>query len=74
LRDSAIRLSADAAAHLRMLLRFDETTEASARQDFDHPQRLVTGIEEGVGKAVRALRPPAVLHGTTVAIKHNSGA
>ena len=57
LRDSAIRLSADVGGTFTDVAAFDESTGAlRLGKTLTTPQRLVTGIESGVGKAGRALR------------------
>ena len=52
LRDSAIRLSADVGGTFTDVAAFDEATGAlKLGKTLTTPQRLVTGIENGVGKA-----------------------
>jgi N-methylhydantoinase A len=70
LRDSAIRLSADVGGTFTDVAAFDETTGAlRLGKTLTTPQRLVTGIEDGVGKAgSRFAAARLFLHGTTVAI------
>jgi N-methylhydantoinase A len=70
LRDSAIRLSADVGGTFTDVAAFDETTGAlKLGKTLTTPQRLVTGIENGVGKASsRFAAARMFLHGTTVAI------
>ena len=52
LRDSAIRLSADVGGTFTDVAAFDENTGAlRLGKTLTTPQRLVTGIESGVGKA-----------------------
>ena len=70
LRDSATRLSADVGGTFTDVAAFDETTGAlRLGKTLTTPQRLVTGIENGVGKAgSRFSAAQLFLHGTTVAI------
>ena len=70
LRDSAIRLSADVGGTFTDVAAFDETTGAlKLGKTLTTPQRLVTGIENGVGKAGSQFSAAKLfLHGTTVAI------
>ena len=70
LRDSAIRLSADVGGTFTDVAAFDETTGAlRLGKTLTTPQRLVTGIENGVGKAGSQFSAARLfLHGTTVAI------
>ncbi len=70
LRDSAIRLSADVGGTFTDVAAFDETTGAlRLGKTLTTPQRLVTGIENGVGKAGSQFAAARLfLHGTTVAI------
>ena len=70
LRDSAIRLSADVGGTFTDVAAFDEATGAlKLGKTLTTPQRLVTGIENGVGKASsRFAAARMFLHGTTVAI------
>jgi N-methylhydantoinase A len=69
-RDSAIRLSADVGGTFTDVAAFDETTGAlKLGKTLTTPQRLVTGIENGVGKAGSRFQAAGLfLHGTTVAI------
>ena len=70
LRDSAIRLSADVGGTFTDVAAFDENTGAlRLGKTLTTPQRLVTGIESGVGKAGSQFSAARMfLHGTTVAI------
>ena len=70
LRDSAIRLSADVGGTFTDVAAFDEATGAlKLGKTLTTPQRLVTGIETGVGKAGSQFSAAKLfLHGTTVAI------
>jgi N-methylhydantoinase A len=70
LRDSAIRLSADVGGTFTDVAAFDETTGSlKLGKTLTTPQRLVTGIENGVGKAGSQFSAAKLfLHGTTVAI------
>ena len=70
LRDSAIRLSADVGGTFTDVASFDEATGAlRLGKTLTTPQRLVTGIENGVGKASSQFAAARLfLHGTTVAI------
>jgi N-methylhydantoinase A len=70
MRDSAIRLSADVGGTFTDVAAFDEATGAlRLGKTLTTPQRLVTGIEDGVGKAgSRFSAARLFLHGTTVAI------
>src|SRR6185312_14660387 len=70
LRDSAIRLSADVGGTFTDVAAFDEKTGAlRLGKTLTTPQRLVTGIENGVGKAGSHFQAASLfLHGTTVAI------
>jgi N-methylhydantoinase A len=70
LRDSAIRLSADVGGTFTDVAAFDEATGAlRLGKTLTTPQRLVTGIETGVGKAGSQFSAARLfLHGTTVAI------
>jgi N-methylhydantoinase A len=70
LRDPAIRLSADVGGTFTDVAAFDEATGAlRLGKTLTTPQRLVTGIENGVGKAGSRFRAAGLfLHGTTVAI------
>ena len=70
LRDSAIRLSADVGGTFTDVAAFDEKTGAlRLGKTLTTPQRLVTGIESGVGKAGSQFAAARMfLHGTTVAI------
>src|SRR4051794_27533920 len=70
LRDSAIRLSADVGGTFTDVAAFDEKTGAlRLGKTLTTPQRLVTGIENGVGKAGSKFSAARLfLHGTTVAI------
>ena len=70
LRDSAIRLSADVGGTFTDVAAFDEETGAlRLGKTLTTPQRLVTGIESGVGKAGSQFAAARMfLHGTTVAI------
>jgi N-methylhydantoinase A len=70
LRDSAIRLSADVGGTFTDVAAFDEATGAlKLGKTLTTPQRLVTGIESGVGKAESQFSAAKLfLHGTTVAI------
>src|SRR5258708_31181337 len=70
LRDSAIRLSADVGGTFTDVAAFDEATGAlRLGKTLTTPQRLVTGIENGVGKAGSRFQAAGLfLHGTTVAI------
>ena len=65
-----IRLSADVGGTFTDVAAFDETTgELRLGKTLTTPQRLVTGIENGVGKAGTAFEHARLfLHGTTVAI------
>jgi N-methylhydantoinase A len=67
---SAIRLSADVGGTFTDVAAFDETTgELKLGKTLTKPQRLVTGIEDGIGKAGSAFQGARLfLHGTTVAI------
>src|SRR3954452_15536673 len=67
---SAIRLSADVGGTFTDVAAFDEATGAlKLGKTLTTPQRLVTGIENGVGKASsRFAAARMFLHGTTVAI------
>ena len=76
LRDSAIRLSADVGGTFTDVAAFDENTGAlRLGKTLTTPQRLVTGIESGVGKAGSQLRGgaavPARHHGRD---QHHPGA
>ena len=76
LRDSAIRLSADVGGTFTDVAAFDETTGAlRLGKTLTTPQRLVTGIENGVGKAGSRFRcgaaVPARHHGRD---QHHPGA
>jgi N-methylhydantoinase A len=68
--DSNIRLSADVGGTFTDVAAFDETTGAlRLGKTLTTPQRLVTGIENGVGKAGTRFQAAGLfLHGTTVAI------
>jgi N-methylhydantoinase A len=70
LRDSTIRLSADVGGTFTDVAAFDEATGAlRLGKTLTTPQRLVTGIENGVGKAGSKFGAARLfLHGTTVAI------
>ncbi len=70
LRDSAIRLSADVGGTFTDVAAFDEKTGAlRLGKTLTTPERLVTGIENGVGKAGSRFNAAGLfLHGTTVAI------
>jgi N-methylhydantoinase A len=70
LRSSAIRLSADVGGTFTDVAAFDETTGAlRLGKTLTTPQRLVSGIENGVGKAGSQFQTASLfLHGTTVAI------
>jgi N-methylhydantoinase A len=70
LRDSAIRLSADVGGTFTDVAAFDEATGAlKLGKTLTTPQRLVTGIENGVGKAGSTFSAARLfLHGTTIAI------
>jgi N-methylhydantoinase A len=70
LRDSAIRLSADVGGTFTDVAAFDEKTGAlRLGKTLTTPERLVTGIENGVGKAGSRFQAAKLfLHGTTVAI------
>jgi N-methylhydantoinase A len=70
LRDSAIRLAADVGGTFTDVAAFDEATGAlRLGKTLTTPQRLVTGIENGVGKAGSQFGAARLfLHGTTVAI------
>jgi len=70
LRNSAIRLSADVGGTFTDVAAFDEATGAlHLGKTLTTPQRLVTGIENGVGKAGSQFAAARLfLHGTTVAI------
>src|SRR5690242_9369420 len=70
LSDSAIRLSADVGGTFTDVAAFDETTGAlRLGKTLTTPQRLVTGIENGVDKAGSQFKAAGLfLHGTTVAI------
>jgi len=70
LRASAIRLSADVGGTFTDVAAFDEATGAlRLGKTLTTPQRLVTGIEIGVGKAGSEFSAARLfLHGTTVAI------
>jgi N-methylhydantoinase A len=70
LRDTAIRLSADVGGTFTDVAAFDEATGAlRLGKTLTTPQRLVTGIENGVGKAGSQFKAARLfLHGTTVAI------
>ncbi len=65
-----IRLSADVGGTFTDVAAFDETTgELKLGKTLTTPERLVTGIESGVGKAGTAFDAARLfLHGTTVAI------
>src|SRR3954454_25220207 len=67
---SAIRLSADVGGTFTDVAAFDENTGAlRLGKTLTTPQRLVTGIESGVGKAGSSFAAARLfLHGTTVAI------
>ena len=69
-RASAIRLSADVGGTFTDVAAFDEATGAlRLGKTLTTPQRLVTGIENGVGKAGSRFDAARLfLHGTTVAI------
>ncbi len=70
LRDSAIRLSADVGGTFTDVAAFDEKTGAlKLGKTLTTPQRLVTGIENGVVKAGSEFSAAKLfLHGTTIAI------
>jgi N-methylhydantoinase A len=70
LHDSAIRLSADVGGTFTDVAAFDEKTGAlRLGKTLTTPERLVTGIENGVGKAGSRFSAAGLfLHGTTVAI------
>ena len=70
LRDSQIRLSADVGGTFTDVAAFDEQTGAlRLGKTLTTPERLVTGIENGVGKAGSRFQAAGLfLHGTTVAI------
>ena len=70
LRDAAIRLSADVGGTFTDVAAFDEQTGAlRLGKTLTTPERLVTGIENGVGKAGSRFQAARLfLHGTTVAI------
>ena len=70
LRDTAIRLSADVGGTFTDVAAFDEQTGAlRLGKTLTTPERLVTGIENGVCKAGSRFRAAGLfLHGTTVAI------
>jgi N-methylhydantoinase A len=70
LRDSQIRLSADVGGTFTDVAAFDEKTGAlRLGKTLTTPERLVTGIENGVGKAGSRFDAAGLfLHGTTVAI------
>jgi N-methylhydantoinase A len=70
LRDTAIRLSADVGGTFTDVAAFDEKTGAlRLGKTLTTPQRLITGIENGVGKAGSHFSATRMfLHGTTVAI------
>jgi N-methylhydantoinase A len=70
LRDFAIRLSADVGGTFTDVAAFDEQTGAlRLGKTLTTPERLVTGIENGVGKAGSRFNAAGLfLHGTTVAI------
>ena len=71
MRDNAtIRLSADVGGTFTDVAAFDETTgELQLGKTLTTPQRLVAGIENGVGKAGSRFEAARLfLHGTTVAI------
>jgi N-methylhydantoinase A len=70
LHDSAIRLSADVGGTFTDVAAFDEKTGAlRLGKTLTTPERLVTGIENGVGKAGSRFQAAGLfLHGTTVAI------
>ena len=70
LRESAIRLSADVGGTFTDVAAFDEATGAlRLGKTLTTPQRLVDGIENGVGKAGSQFSAARLfLHGTTVAI------
>jgi N-methylhydantoinase A len=65
-----IRLSADVGGTFTDVAAFDETTgELSLGKTLTTPQRLVTGIENGVTKAGSRFQAARLfLHGTTVAV------
>ena len=65
-----IRLSADVGGTFTDVAAFDETTgELRLGKTLTTPERLVTGIENGVGKAGPQFAAARLfLHGTTVAI------
>src|SRR5918996_2867195 len=67
---SPIRLSADVGGTFTDVAAFDETTgELRLGKTLTTPERLVTGIENGVGKAGSGFQAARLfLHGTTVAI------
>jgi N-methylhydantoinase A len=67
---SVIRLSADVGGTFTDVAAFDETTgELRLGKTLTTPERLVSGIENGVGRAGSAFRAARLfLHGTTVAI------
>ena len=69
-RDTAIRLSADVGGTFTDVAAFNETTgELQLGKTLTTPQRLVSGIENGVGKAGSRFDAARLfLHGTTVAI------
>ncbi|MBM3529690.1 MAG: hydantoinase/oxoprolinase family protein [Alphaproteobacteria bacterium] len=67
---SPIRLSADVGGTFTDVAAFDEATgELKLGKTLTTPERLVSGIENGVGKAGSAFKAARLfLHGTTVAI------
>ena len=67
---ATIRLSADVGGTFTDVAAFDETTgELRLGKTLTTPERLVTGIDNGVGKAGTAFDQARLfLHGTTVAI------
>jgi N-methylhydantoinase A len=70
LRDSAIRLSADVGGTFTDVAAFDEASGTlRLGKTLTTPQRLVTGIENGITKAGTQFNAARLfLHGTTVAI------
>ena len=70
LRDSTIRLSADVGGTFTDVAAFDESTgELKLGKTLTTPSRLVSGIENGIGKAGSRFQAAHLfLHGTTVAI------
>jgi N-methylhydantoinase A len=69
-RNASIRLSADVGGTFTDVAAFDETTgELRLGKTLTTPQRLVTGIDNGVGKAGSHFNQARLfLHGTTTAI------